>query len=568
MTNRITLFYILFAIVFLLAPFYSAPNIGGTGLRMPFNISIWLATPWLICLGIFITGFRKKIVLPESWKGIIYFVSILVLVGASNNSEPISWLFRIGTILGGILFLITLFQIRLSKKQIEVTLLLLLIAIFSHGIIGVLQSTLPTYLPAWAPTSIQGKAYGMFQQVNIQASYMATGIAITIYFVSRPSFESNTLSLKLFLIANIAVFSYVIFSTGSRVGLLGAILSTIILTVTRRKQLAKHKTFIFILLVAVNVSAWSAAEGISYSLDKTVHLTQGKAARLSMYKIGVELVVQKPFTGHGTGNFQKVWAQQSADFKKRFPEAVLPDAKMTTHPHNEILYWLIEGGAITILGIMLMLIALGRSLYFCGFSRGGAYLSMLLPISLHTQLEMPFYGSSIHWLTWLFLIFLPMQHRTITYCVTLSRQATLMLYASCISIALLVSNFMMHTFKAQSDVFRFLFTKSEAPYLQIAMNNLYFKPLAVELAMRSKLYKGINDENDQYVREFITWVSEDRKNIVSLLIYEDLAKSYEYLHYKLLDCNPIETAKETYPDSELLSYSLNKCIQMKSTENQ
>jgi O-antigen ligase len=559
--NKINLFYIFFGFVFLLAPFFYVPNIGGAGLRLPFNIMVWFVVPWFICIGIFLMLKSKSINLPKVWCYFIPFIAIVILTGTLNNSEPVAWLFRQGTIFGGILFLLALFQIGLTQKYVELALYLLLLAIFLHACIVLLQTQFPDYLPSWLPPSLRGKPYGMFQQVNIQASYMATALVIVGYLISRPSFQFSRLPLKLFLIIVVAVCSYVNFATGSRIGLLAMLLSLSILVITRYKYLAKHKGYIAILLVMIGGIAWLAQDGINQSLEKTATLTEGenKAARLSMYQIGTELVLQKPFVGHGIGNFKQVWAQQSGGFQQRFPNAAIPEEKFTTHPHNEILFWLIEGGSFVVFGMAIMILGIGIALYRCGFSRGGSYLAMLLPITLHTQVEMPFYGSSVHWFTWIFLLFLPLRHRTITYGVNLSRYAILSIYISFVSLSLLVSSFMLHTLRSQSDIFNFLYTKSEPPYLQIAMNNLYFKPLAVELAMRSKLYNGIDTGNEQYVRSFIFWAS-DKTPAISLLIYEDLVKAYDHLNYINLDCSVLAKGKDTYPNNKELIDGYTECI--------
>ena len=117
---------------------------------------------------------------------------------------------------------------------------------------------------------------------------------------------------------------------------------------------------------------------------------------------------------------------------------------------------------------------------------------MLLPISLHTQVELPFYASSLHWFVWLFLIYLVLRHQIKKIEIGLSQTASRLLQTSAVLGAFSVSFFMVNTAKAQADLYDFLYNKNaRPPYLLVALNNSYFKPLPEQVAMRSNLYANI-----------------------------------------------------------------------------
>jgi O-antigen polymerase len=555
-----TLLYFLLGLVFLIAPFISAPNIGGTGLRLPFNTSIWVTFPWLIYLGLFTVLNKKEIVLPKGGLFFVPFLIAIIVVGYSNNSEPVAWLFRQATIFAGFAFFFILFQFQLKTRQIELILYGLVISTGLHAIVTIVQVHFPAILPPWLPPSFNNKPTGLFQQVNIQASYMATGIVTMAYLLSRPYFRNQGLLNKVFISFLVSANSYVLFLTGSRIGLLTLVLGLFLVGCARYRFLEPKKIFIALLISLISMSAFIAKEEISQSVEKTKLLSKGeyKAARLSMYKIGFDLVLAKPLTGHGIGSFKKVWSQQAGKFIKEFPNAALPTIIYTSHPHNELLYWLIEAGIVVVAGILLLVFGIGLALYKCGFSRGLAYTAILTPITLHTQVELPFYGSSLHWLTWIFLLFLPMQHLATTFNVSLSNSAKNLIYLSGAGASVLCSVFMLHTYKAQTDIFNFLMTDSKPPYLQTAMSNIYFKSFAVELAMRAKLYNGLESGNHGYVDEFTNWAIQ-RGNGNSLQNYEDLLKAYAYYNYKKMDCAVIIEAHKIYPSHEQLASTFLKC---------
>ncbi|STW66278.1 lipid A core-O-antigen ligase [Klebsiella michiganensis] len=75
-----------------------------------------------------------------------------------------------------------------------------------------------------------------------------------------------------------------------------------------------------------------------------------------------------------------------------------------TYPHNDLLFWWVEGGAVALLGLLV----LGVSGFWLLLRRPGvrqlALLACLMPILLHTQLEYPLYQSPVHWLFVLILV--------------------------------------------------------------------------------------------------------------------------------------------------------------------
>ena len=76
------------------------------------------------------------------------------------------------------------------------------------------------------------------------------------------------------------------------------------------------------------------------------------------------------------------------------------------HPHNELLFWTAEGGILPLIGILIIACSFLNMVWKTKLKRGWLYFTMLLPILVHTQLELPFYISTIHWFIFIFLIFM------------------------------------------------------------------------------------------------------------------------------------------------------------------
>ena len=75
------------------------------------------------------------------------------------------------------------------------------------------------------------------------------------------------------------------------------------------------------------------------------------------------------------------------------------------HPHNELLYWGVEGGLLPILGIFLAMALVLYRIYQAKRGTRLALLALFIPIVLHSQLEYPFYHSLVHWLIFVILLY-------------------------------------------------------------------------------------------------------------------------------------------------------------------
>lgn len=124
------------------------------------------------------------------------------------------------------------------------------------------------------------------------------------------------------------------------------------------------------------------------------------------------MIAAHPLSGWGYGSFE--YAFQHFRIELVPPTRVLEIAR---HPHNELLYWWVEGGLVALLGISLLILGGGRLLLQVfrhdrrAFSTGAANAGetsalclALLPMLIHTQLEYPFYLSAMHWMVFLLLL--------------------------------------------------------------------------------------------------------------------------------------------------------------------
>jgi len=550
-----------FLLIFTIGPFYSHPNFGWPSLALPINTSAWSIACWLIAVAIITVSTCKVFRVPALWRYFLALPLFIVTIGLfSEANQPIEWLFRQLFILGGLIFLFSLFQFKSKPYLIDKILFILISSTSLQAALGTVQILAPSIVPLWLPLNPGFTPRGMFQQVNVLASLLATGLVISIYFISRPSFQFSSWLTKTVVTLSFTLSTYVTVASGSRAGLLSMLIALPLVLFSRRRQLRQHKTFLCLLLVLSCGGFFAGQAGLHKTIDKSTQLADNSysSARIAMYTIGLELVKEKPLFGYGIGGFLKAWNQQASSFIQRHPEAKLP--QVTIHPHNEILLLAIEGGAAALLAIIVTIAGAIIALYKCGLQRGGAYAAMLIPITLHTQVEHPFYNSTIHWFLWLFLLYLPLRHQIKNINIKLSMAATRLIQISAIVIALTTTIFMVNTDKAEVDLFSFPYQHDKkAPYLQLALNNIYTKTRAEKVAMRSTLYANIKNGEREKVQTFISWAEQYIEKSPELKMYEDLIPAYRFLDPKERGCKIISRAIRMYAQNKPLQKANKKC---------
>jgi len=351
----------------------------------------------------------------------------------------------------------------------------------------------------------------------------------------------------------------VIAAAGSRVGLLSIVIGIPLTLISRRHQLKSRKRLLIAFLIAGAIAFYMGASGLQRTIDKSAMLASNSYAnaRIAIYKISSEAIKEKPLGGHGIGGFQKAWNKHAASFYAQHPEANIP--RNVTHPHNELLFWAIEGGIATIIAILITITSIGVTVVKCGFQRGGAYAAMLIPITLHTQVELPFYISSFHWFLWLFLIFLPLRHLMKTVSIDLSVAATKLTYAVALALAISISVFMYNTYSALGHMAGFMLHEEPIEALQPGIENLYLKREAENIVMITSLLSSVRSNNLEKVDRFKQWATNYIEHNPEPRMYELLTIASKALDPEGKGCDAAKIALSTYPYNKNIQKTYEAC---------
>jgi O-antigen polymerase len=226
---------------------------------------------------------------------------------------------------------------------------------------------------------------------------------------------------------------------------------------------------------------------------------------------------------------------------------------MYDHPHNELLYWLIEAGVVSIVGMLLFAIATLRQLFGLGWQRGLAYVALMTPITLHMLVELPFYLSSFHWFVWLLLLYLIHSHFSVVYSVKLSLLARRLVPAAGLGAVLLVAIFLFSTLQSLRGMTNFAMRgDGNMAMIQSATSNPVLSELAMLYTFRYLLYADIHSGQSRYVDQYIDLAERYMQYMPVPDVMSDLVLAYTYRQDPQNAQRVMDEAVSIYPRNEYL----------------
>lgn len=542
---------VILAFLFLLAPFYYHDNIGGTGLNIPGNITVWATATVFIWFAVKKVLELSELVLPAKVLLILAFPFLATISGfVSGVDEPIDWLFRLFFIWGGIFFLLALFQFRFSRAQKDKLLYLLLVAGLLHGLVASIQYFQPEGMSIYLPTAKGvNVATGVFQQINIHASFQATMVLIAWYLINRPLARFSS-PVKISILVTTFVSSFIALSSGSRVGFLSLFIGLGLLIAICWPVIKRNKKNTVMLLSAVVLAAVASfySDGFSRLADKSaeIHTEYSASKRIGIYLISGELVEQSPFFGHGLGSFESVWQYQKADFQQRHPDYELID-DYVSHPHNELLFWQVEGGILASVGILISFLTI---LILAWRSKARFAIALLFPFAFHNQVELPFHVSATAWFVCLFLIFIALSHaRKSNFKNFLSAPMKNVLKLANHIVLTLVAFFFAHTVWANYQLEQATRSNGNSN-LSIPLMNPYFTKTAEDFRMQQIFRLSSMERNAEMMQVFNKWQRESILERPTEFNFKMLIASYQNLKKFDHACSTAELASDMYIENE------------------
>ncbi|MGU5630004.1 Wzy polymerase domain-containing protein [Aeromonas caviae] len=373
-------------------------NPGGAGLYLPFNAWGWIFASLVMALGLWQVTLRQRLVVSPLlmllWLGALLLLLPMAYPGFALKDYAIP---RLLGLFAGLLFLACFYQWRLERGARDRLLYLLLGAVAIEALLGLVQYYLLTPGNWIGYDTRVNRPYGIFQQPNVMASFMATGLSLAIWLELRDHANPWLKGLRYAVILAASVLLVVV---QSRVGQLGGLLVLLLLVPQLRRQHLLVRIFCLVLLgIAVGLASQYWMSGANRGMNE--YLSGG--ARSDIWPFTLHLLLQHWLLGVGYGGFESTFFHAYTEARQVDPNIGMVIYNLD-HPHNEFLYWAVEGGLAPMLGMVLMGGALLWRLSRAGWVRGAALLALVTPILLHTQTEYPFYHAIALWWALLLLV--------------------------------------------------------------------------------------------------------------------------------------------------------------------
>lgn len=399
------------AVLFLIVMHIVVPNGGGVGVDLPGVLLCWAAMI-LLMTGIWVGNFHKpKLVLSSTAR--IWFVACILMslpvIWCPHKEWLINGAPRIAGMWGGMLFFITLQQIKINLKQWNSINYFIISAVFIQVIFTLAEMFYPMLVPPASLLAIANgqRGYSVFQQPNVAASFFSTGLAFIFWYAQDKSKHCTDATCESFRLAALCLLATAIgcllILLRSRVGwVAGGIVFLGWLYIGLKDIFAQnndlfHRWAVLLFFITGVLLGYRLLQG---TMLEALHSHDGSNyQRMLTLKETAMMILQRPLTGWGLGSFEYSFQHYLISHA-----TMLPSQEVMAHPHNEIIYWWVEGGIVSLAGICLL--AYGGVKLILN-SKGIANIALVicaLPILLHTQLELPLYESVIHWLILLLVL--------------------------------------------------------------------------------------------------------------------------------------------------------------------
>lgn len=375
-------------------------NPGGAGLYLPFNAWGWIFASLVIGLGLWHVTLCQHLIVSPLQAGLLIGASLLLLPmlypGFAFKDYAIP---RLLGLFAGLLFLFGLYQWRFDKAQRDRLLYLIFIAIAMEAVLGLVQFYLLTPGNWIGYDTKANRPYGIFQQPNVMATFMATGIALAIWLELRSNEHVWLRGVSYWVIWAASLLLIVL---QSRVGQLGGLLAFILLGPQLHRQGLLVRMLCLVLLGAlVGLASQYWVSGVSRGMNE--YLSGG--ARSDIWPFTLYLLFQNLLLGVGYGGFESTFFHAYTEVRQVDPNIGMVIYNLD-HPHNEFLYWAVEGGIAPMVGMVIMGGALLWRLASVRWVNAMGLLALVTPILLHTQTEYPLYHAIVLWWLLLTLIYI------------------------------------------------------------------------------------------------------------------------------------------------------------------
>lgn len=519
----------------------------GSGLTLSFNPSSWIFLSFAIGFGLFKIASESRWAYTELTLGLIVAVTLLLVPAFYPASiDPLD-IGRLYGLLAGLLIFVVLQQLNLDDRRKESLFFIVLCAVWIEALLGwtqhyIVETNNFLGYPQGSPP------FGVFSQRNVMASFMATGLVLSGFLLSKfEAFPRRSLIQAICLLTPLVTVPLLLL-LNSRTGWIGALLGSMLML-----------CYLYLSVGVRQALGWTAMIGLGFfvgflmlnsgdgsGLSTTISRLEIDPVRETLYFQALLLVMENPLFGVGLGNFEAEFNTFVAGLYAS-GTSVPNGVPNINHPHNELLYWGIEGGIVPLLGMLLAAFLVLRCVFRLDGPTRFAMLGLLFPIVLHTQTEYPFYHSTIHWVVFILLLYLVDSLANSTRIHQL--KSTLFIAAAGIVIPLFTTLFMVTTLQAGAILTRYELDRSTPVETLLNIRNPIIWRDRIQLKIRSDLMnQGLARNDVSQVQPYIDLLSRIVESKPRWQYFQRLIFAHDFLGQPELAIARAEEASYRFPN--------------------
>ncbi|PCI73983.1 MAG: ligase [SAR86 cluster bacterium] len=533
--------------LFLVAMHYFQLHPAGSSLTLSFNSSVWIVLSFTIGFGLYKIVSESQWVYTNLTLGLLVAVTLLLIPTFYPASiDPLN-IGRLYGLLAGLLVFVVLQQMALHDRRKELLLFLLLCAVWIEALLGWSQEYIV------GPGNFMGHRegyppFGVFSQRNVMASFMATGLVLSGYLLSRFQEFSNRRFYQSVCLLTPLLTVPLILMLNSRTGWIGALVGSLLMLFYLQSKVGTRQTIAWMLMIVLGIFTgflllnYGDGAGLSAALSRV----QSDPIRERMYYQALLLVLENPLIGVGLGNFEVEFNSFAAALNAAGISAPNGEPNLN-HPHNELLFWGVEGGIAPLLGMLLAAFLVLRCVFRLDNATRFAMLGLLFPIVFHTQTEYPFYHSVVHWVVFILIIYLI--DSLANEKKTRQLKSTLLVGTAAIVIPLFTTLFMVTTLQAGAILTQYERDPSTSVETLLDIRNPIVWRDRIQLKIRTDLmYQGLARNDFSQVQPYIDLVSGIVESKPRWQYFQNLIMAHDFIgQSELADARAIE-ARYRFPD--------------------
>lgn len=536
--NPINLFLFTLASFFTFFMHIYINNTGGEGLQLPFNAITLIFISLLTLIGTI--SLSNKVKFDNFYLALFVFILITSIPYLwSDFYQGLSQAPRQYFLLILALFYLSIIQLGDRKSFYLKLLLLVCLSCIIESLLSLYQFYL--YNPNFYHFDLSyGRPYGVFQQPNVLSTYLSSGISISLFILSF--YKNLPKKIKFTLHSNIFLSIWVILLCQSRVGILTLLVIFCYYLLSRKVSSTIKSTLVLTTLLSLTLALMLPYVGNEEDTGRKNSVYSN--SRSTLYTETLKVIISSPLTGHGYGSFHNQIIEKAAT---SIPKNVRNSSSVenVAHPHNEFLYWYAEGGILTLLALTFLVFIICNIILKCKKKIRCGLLLLLLPIAIHTQVEMPFYHSLPHAVITLILIaFINSNNKQIKE--THNRKLISFIKISSLTGLVITTIYSLSAVQSTYNLYNYV-AKNNILYLNRVSNplpdfkniNILKKSIEVENSLRTKNYNEI--------KHILEWTDSFLSVYPSPYIRFERIRLLKALNMKKQANIETEKANELYP---------------------